>query len=253
MPAIEREAAAAAAEPLCWICGTNKADSGEHKTKRSDLQAVLGEPTRDRPFYFTDLLRQNRLIQGLNAEILRSPIRICHKCNTARTQPHDRAWEEMSKQLRSRPLIIDRWVRSNRIFPYDSRREMVRVQLFFLKLFGCMIEEAKAVGKEVPIEIAEFSKAIMNGQPHPDVHLMFGKYDGPVGRTNLYCFKTDGGSVLAYWAYQLRDVSVCVTYVRAREFERLPVLWHPHSQQSARRFKVADFTWVNDTSSDETS
>jgi hypothetical protein len=40
-------APAAAADPLCWICKQNKADSGEHKTKRSDLKAVLGPPTQE--------------------------------------------------------------------------------------------------------------------------------------------------------------------------------------------------------------
>jgi hypothetical protein len=30
---------------LCWICNRNEANSGEHKTKRSDLAAVLRAPT----------------------------------------------------------------------------------------------------------------------------------------------------------------------------------------------------------------
>jgi len=33
----------AAEAPLCWICNQNEANSGEHKTKRSDLLAVLGK------------------------------------------------------------------------------------------------------------------------------------------------------------------------------------------------------------------
>ncbi len=245
MPVIE--AKAVVPPPTCWICGINKADSGEHKTKRSDLKEVLRAPSQDRPIYFSDMEKQNRLVRSLDAKILKSPVRICHACNTARTQPHDLAWEHMSKQLRHRPLHIDRWVRLNRIFPYDAGRKMVGVQLFFLKLFGCMIEEVKANGKDIPIEIAQFSSAIMDGQPHPDVHLMFGKYNGPVGRTNLNCYRTESGSVLAFWAYQLKGVSVCVIYVRIAELEQLPVLWHPHSQTSSRRIKIADFMWVKDS------
>lgn len=251
MPAMEGNEAAPAR--LCWICGVNNADSGEHKTKRSDLAEVLGSPTQDRPLYFSDVKRRNKHIQSLNAPILKSPIRICHGCNTARTQPHDRAWEQMSKQLRSRPLVIARWVRPNRIFAYDGRRKMVEVQLFFLKLFGCMLEEVKADGKDVPIDVAEFSKAIMDGEPHPGVHLMLGKYDGTVGRTNLYCYKAEGGSVLAYWAYQLKGFSVCVIYVRGDEWGRPHDLWHPRSQRNARRLKIADFMWVKRSSSGETS
>ena len=38
---------------LCWICNRNEANSREHKTKKSDLLAVLGKPTQDEPFYFS--------------------------------------------------------------------------------------------------------------------------------------------------------------------------------------------------------
>jgi hypothetical protein len=48
---------------------------------------------------------------------------------------------------------------------------MTNVHLFFLKLFGCIISEALANGHEVPIDIKSFSKAIMAGRPHPEVHL----------------------------------------------------------------------------------
>ena len=82
---------------LCWICNQNEANSGEHKTKRSDLAAVLGSPTHDKPFYWHDLERRNKPVKSLDAKILKAPIRICAECNTARTQAHDRAWEHMSR------------------------------------------------------------------------------------------------------------------------------------------------------------
>ena len=68
--------------------------------KRSDLAAVLGAPTQDQPFYFHDLERRNKPVKSLDAKILKAPIRICAECNTTRTQPHDRAWEQMSARLR---------------------------------------------------------------------------------------------------------------------------------------------------------
>jgi len=43
----EEKKPAGAAGALCWICNRNKADSGEHKTKRSDLLAVLGTPSQE--------------------------------------------------------------------------------------------------------------------------------------------------------------------------------------------------------------
>lgn len=237
-------APATAPEPLCWICKTHKANSGEHKTKRSDLKSVLGSPTQAAPFYYHDLHKPNRPVGSLDAKILKSPVRICAHCNTTRTQPHDRAWETMSDQLRSRRLTIGRWVRCNRIFGYDTRQEMLHVHLFFLKLFGCMLAEAKANGHDVPIDLDRFSHAIMSGTPHPEVHLQFGRHDGIIGRSNLHCWKTDPGqSVLAAWLYELDTIAVSVLFVQAGRFEHRRDLWHPDSHTSSKRFQIADFMY----------
>jgi hypothetical protein len=69
----EEVKAADAAAPLCWIFNQNVANSGEHKTKRSDLLAVLGKPTQAQPLYYHDLERHNRRVGGLDAPVLRSP------------------------------------------------------------------------------------------------------------------------------------------------------------------------------------
>jgi hypothetical protein len=236
--------ATATPEPLCWICNINKADSGEHKTKRSDLLAVLGKPTQEEPFYYHDLHKTNRPVGSLDAKILKSPVRICSYCNNTRTQPHDRAWEMMSDRLRSRRLAVGQWVRCNRIFKDFTRREMLHVHLFFVKLFGCMLAEAKANGFNVPIEIASFSKAIMWDRPHIEVHLQFGRHDGVIGRSNLHCWKTSSGqSVLAAWLYELDMIAVSVLYVQADKFEHRRDLWHPHSRTSSKRFQIADFMY----------
>lgn len=233
-----------APDPTCWICSSNEANSGEHKTKRSDLAAVLRSPTQDRPLYFHDLERQNKPVKSLDAKILKAPIRICHECNTARTQRHDRAWEHMSDQLRSRPLAIDGWVRTNRVFRYDTRRQMIDVHLFFLKLFGCMLCEAQANGHKVPIDIAPFSEAIMTGRPHPEVHLQFGKCDGTVGHSNLHCWTAEHGGVLAGWLYQLDSIAISVVFAQAKKWEHRANFWHPQSQTSSKRFQIADFMYA---------
>jgi hypothetical protein len=236
--------AAAAAEPLCWICKKNKADSGEHKTKRSDLLAVLGTPTREEPFYYHDLHKVNRPVGSLDAKILKSPVRICAYCNNTRTQSHDRAWETMSDRLRSRRLAVGQLVRCNSIFRHDTKREMLNVHLFFLKLSGCMLAEAKANGHDVPIDMGPFSTAIMSGRPHAEVHLQFGRNDGTVGRSNLHFWKTDPGqSVLGAWLYELGNIAVSVMYVQAGRFEHRNDLWHPRSPTSSKRLQIADFRY----------
>lgn len=230
--------------PLCWICQKNRADSGEHKTKRSDLLAVLGKPSQDEPFFYHDLQRRNQPVKGLNAKILKNPVRICSHCNNARTQPHDFAWEVMSDHLRSRELKVGRWVRCNTVFTYATKRRMINVHLFFLKLTGCMIAEAKANGHDVPISLEPFSDAIMSDRPHPEIHLQFGRHDGGIGRSDLHVWKSDpGGSVLGGWLYQLDTIAVSVIYAQAGRFEHRPDLWHPHSRTSRKRFLIADFMY----------
>jgi hypothetical protein len=221
-----------------------KADSGEHKTKRSDLKAVLGPPTQEEPFFYHDLHKANRPVGSLDAKMLKSPVRICAHCNNTRTQPHDRAWEAMSDRLRSRRLAVGQSVRCNSVLRHCTKREMLNVHLFFLKLFGCMLAEAKANGYDVPIDIDPFSTAIMQGRPHAEVHLQFGRHDGIVGRSNLHCWKTDPGeSVLAAWLYELDTIAVSVLYVQAGRFEHRRDIWHPLSRTSSKRFQIADFMY----------
>ncbi|QOZ24094.1 hypothetical protein XH93_11290 [Bradyrhizobium sp. CCBAU 51753] len=234
-------AAAASAEALCWICSENKADSGEHKTKRSDLLAVLGKPSQQAPFFYHYLHKANRPVGSLDAKILKSPVRICSQCNSTRTQPHDRAWETMSDRLRSRRLTVGQMIRCDSIFPHCTKREMLNVHLFFLKLTGCMLAEAKANGHEVPIALDPFSTAIMSGRPHVEVHLQFGRNDGIVGRSNLHVWKTDpGGSILGAWLYDLGTIAVSVLYMQAGRFEHRRDIWHPHSWTRRKRFQIAD-------------
>jgi hypothetical protein len=232
------------ATALCWICGRNEANSGEHKTKRSDLLAVLGNPTQEQPFFYNDLERRNKPVRSLDAKILKAPIRICTECNATRTQPHDRAWERMSDELRARSLRIGQWVRANSIFRHYTRRKMMNVHLYFLKLFGCMICEAKANGYDVPIDIAAFSQAIISDRSHPEVHLQFGKCDGAIGRSNLHCWKTPNGSILAAWLYEIDTIAVSVLFVQAGRFEHRTDLWHPKSRTGSKRFQIADFMYA---------
>src|SRR5690348_8782507 len=101
-----------------------------------------------------------------------------------------------------------------------------------------MLAEAKANGYDLPIDLDAFSKAIMSGRPHAEVHLQFGRCDGTVGRSNLHCWKTDPGeSVVAGWLYELDTIAVSVLYVQKGKFEHRSDLWHPHSRTSSKRFK----------------
>ena len=73
----------------CWICNNAPADSGEHKSKKSDLKAVFGEASPQRPLYLNDSKARNHKVQSLDADRLKWTSVICGYCNSTRTQPHD--------------------------------------------------------------------------------------------------------------------------------------------------------------------
>lgn len=228
---------------LCWICNANVANSGEHKTKRSDLLAVLGKPSQEKPFYYHDLEFPNRPVKSLDAKMLKSPIRICGECNSDRTQPHDLAWEQMSDWLRNRHprLKVGAFVRGNKIFRHHTRKQMINVQLYFVKLFGCMLCEAEANGKKLPVDIAPFSKAILSGCAHREVYLQIGKCDGAIGRSNLHCWVTEQGSVFVAWLYELDTIAVSVLFKQRDRWGPSPDEWHPIN--GSNRFRIADFQY----------
>lgn len=210
-------------------------------TKRSDLRSVFGMPTQSNPLYFHDERKHNRRIGSLNARVLKSPGRICPRCNTARTQPHDRAWEKLSMALRTRSPAIapGSIVRTNRIFEYDTAREMLNVHLYFVKLFGCHI-----VGNDIPLDTASFADAIMNETAHPCVYLKFGcapRFAGTAGMSDIWLASppVSGTSRFATWFYDVESVSINVTFAVAGEKrEGLVGAWHP--RHGTTRLTMAD-------------
>lgn len=213
----------------CWICG-NDADTGEHLVKASDLRSLFDVPSQDDPIYYHTSVVKNFRVGSLKAKVLKSPAHICNQCNSARTQPHDRAWQRLSETLRSRqpPIAAGESIRPNRIFPYNTAREMGNVHLYFLKLFGCRI-----MVDSVPIDISEFSDAILTRRPHPNVYLAFGPTPNlpkhkEAGMTAIHGDTRDGRCVFATWFYYVGALSVNLLY--AIEGERrygLTQAWHP--------------------------
>lgn len=231
------------AVPKCWICG-NDGDTGEHKSKRSDLRSVFGTPSQTQPLYLHDGRRKNRCIGSLDAKVLKSPSRLCANCNNSRTQPHDRAWERMSGWLRTRrPAITPGTiVRANRIFPYDTAREMLNVHLYFAKLFGCHILEGA-----MPIDIETLADAILREVAHPGMYLKFGCSSSLEGHVmvgmsdvHLQTRPSDGSCAFATWLYEVDNLVVNVMYAAPGERrEGLINAWHP--KLGTNRLAIADF------------
>lgn len=212
----------------CWICG-DPATTGEHRTKKSDLKAVLGRSSQADPLFLSNDRRRNQRIGSLDANRLKSGGRLCATCNNARTQPHDRAWERTSDLLRARlhEMPQSRSVRVSRLVPYSTRRTLLDVHLYFVKLFGCHIRE-----NSIPLDLTTFAAAILNGRAHPKVYLRFchretGGLPTSVGMTDIW---TDQGAPCAFatWFYEIDNLAINVMFAEPGEQrEGLVGAWHP--------------------------
>lgn len=213
----------------CWICGS-EANSGEHLIKASDLKSVFGHVTQKSPLFFHSDHRRNRPIAGIKSNKLKYKARLCTSCNNVLTQPHDIAWEKLSKYLRNRqPHIKPKMlIRLNRTFPGSVSKSMLAVHLYFLKLFGCLITE-----NDIPINIDQFSQSILNGKPHPQVWLAFRTgLQHPnikhVGCSQVETVQSGRRVVFASWFYVIDKLAINVMYAEPGEHRRgLVDAWHP--------------------------
>ena len=183
--------------------------------------------------------RQNLKLQSSNAKRLKFERSLCNNCNSTRTQPHDLAWQQLFDALRHRkpPLRTGDIIRANRVFRYATSAEMLNVHLFFVKWLGCEIVES-CIPIDPPIET--FSRAIMNGKPHPNVWLAFGvmpRGKDWVGATDLD--KHSFNSAVGYdYLCRLYDVGLLSVRVRLSSPSlKLKDDWHP---TFTNRFVIAD-------------
>jgi hypothetical protein len=221
---------------LCWICNQEEGTTGEHRAKRSDIKAVFGSRGG---LYFHNEQRRNRRIQSINSKLIRFDAPVGHTCNTTRTQPHDLAWEALSRYLRffgNPPLKPGDVMRCSRVFPYDTSTHMLRVHLFFVKWLGCAIVEA---GILIRPPLATLSNAIMTGKAHPNIWLSFkckGRDGPPILASDIDAASVTPGEGFDYLVqfYCVDNLAVRVRFSSVR----LPDDWHP---KDPNRFVMGDF------------
>lgn len=212
----------------CWVCG-NDARTGEHTIKRSDLRAIFGHVSQDRPLYQHTAKNRNIPVKGLNVDLLKSGGRLCAHCNNQRTQPFDKAWERLSAALRAKKVIRSgECIDLGKVFPGSVKKSMLHVHLYFVKLFGCLIAE-----NALPIDIEGFSQAILNTRAHPNIYLAIspithGLASASVGYSDLNLAEHNGRTAYATWLLTLDRFTVRVMYAEPTEHRKgLIDSWHP--------------------------
>lgn len=230
----------------CWICGAEDAATREHLAKASDLKALFGKPSRTKPLFINADGRSSRprrcnvKVGSLKSDTLKFGHRICLTCNSTRTQPYDYAWEHSSRELRSAVslLLSAGSFRANWLFPYDTRRYMRHVHLYFTKLFGCLVVEGN-----IPIDVVPLAKALVDGRPHPHIYLAFGHLPLPVmaaGGSKVLAAERNGRVTCASWLYHVGDLAVNVMYaLPGEQRDGLQVAWHP--RMGAKRLRFSRF------------
>jgi len=226
----------------CWICG-EEANSREHKIKRSDIKQIIGEATQAKPLYVHDKNTSNKKVQSTNAKFFKGEKDLCAKCNNELTQPHDISWETLSHYLHKNWDSISKKgeFRMTKAFPSKTSLGMKGVHLYFAKLLGCALKEAKA---SIPTD--SLAEGILNSKPVPNLWLSLGKtpdddYIETVGRTDLVITKdtkTDK-EVAATQLYTYGEFSVLIEYsVTTDIVYDLPENWHPI--RGAKLFRLSD-------------
>jgi hypothetical protein len=136
----------------------------------------------------------------------------------------------MSEWLRTRtpPIKEGAIIHAKKAFPYGTRREMLNVHLYFVKLFGGHI-----VDDDVRIEIRGFSKALLTETAHPLVYLRFGcdrVRAKSTGMSNLHAaIDPAGACAFATWTYWVDNLMVDIMFAKDDwpDRELLKGSWHP--------------------------
>lgn len=222
----------------CWICNA-AANSGEHKIKASDLKAIFGHIDQNNPLFLNTDQQRNLKIKGMKSNLLKHKALLCAKCNNQLSQPYDLAWQTLSIYLRTRnPKITNgSIIKLHKIFPGSTKKSMLDVHLFFLKLFGCLIVE-----HSIDIDITVFQNSLLNKKSHPKVYLSFStdvceKSKKLVGSTPIEATLLRGRVVYATWFYILDSFDVNIIYAEPTEHRKgLINAWHPSSVTKKLQF-----------------
>ncbi|WP_395377358.1 hypothetical protein [Marinicella sp. W31] len=225
-------------ELICWICNKYDANSGEHVVKRSDLELHLGEISRANPLYRLKMDgSEGKKIYSSKNNSFKYSKTICEYCNQTLTQPHDTAWEELSRHFHSEFIRLRNKGKWNPKSVFDNcKKRMLDVHLFFLKNFGCLIKE---FGYDEYIDLYELSDSILNSYSNSYFFLAFGfdetgkyKLRGTISGKPI--IKSLEGKVVCTHYYNVGLMVVILLYSKRY---RPTNFWHPDDSENLIPFQ----------------
>ncbi len=205
----------------CWICG-DAATTGEHRIKQSDLKYLYPDITPEAPLYYRRDGIQKRPIRSLKSDHLKFDALLCANCNNTRTQAFDKAWETLSGYLSTNwnEILKTNKINLLDVFPDNTIEKMIKVQLYFVKIFGTKIAESYA-----PIDLSSFLKSILENKEHPNIYMSF--RDSEIEGKGSYCSFSDieiytekdtHNIIYAHMFYTLNKVTIDLIYCPDNKF-----------------------------------
>ena len=161
---------------------------------------------------------------------------ICQCCDHELTAPYDRAWQTLEQYLRLHWHDIVKLGRFDlsKPFPADARAGARHVHLYFVKSFG-----AKLLADSVAVDLASFSRALLEDREHPEVSLFVADARVPSGSMRLFdsevrVLRNQLGEVQsALWTHLAHPIAIKVNHVKAGAPLQAPPgnPWHPARQR----------------------
>lgn len=140
---------------VCWWCQARPATTGEHKYKRSDLSRLMGD---DQALFWGDgdQLREIRGRSGITRDrygVVKFPKSMCDRCNNARSQPFDLAYDRYAEYVSSHWLRIAAGLDFEEIYGEPWSRDLLNLARYFAKHFGCRMVRS---GLRIPDSLRDF-------------------------------------------------------------------------------------------------
>lgn len=129
----------------CWWCGSNDL-TGEHKMKKTELEMLYGKEYKKGNLinhikYRTEFNGKN--IQSSTSDRLKFEKNLCQKCNGAKSQKFDAAYQKLIEYYYLNRIDIkeSKVINLEAVFGNDWRAEYLNVERYIGKHLGCRLAE----------------------------------------------------------------------------------------------------------------
>lgn len=147
----------------CWWCGAI-ATTGEHKYKKTDIKREFFDPSQPlAPVIIRD--GQQILVQGPNSDSLKFPLVLCAPCNTAKSQPLDRAYDLVIEYLAANEISLAQgaYIDFSKIDPISTVTTKLDFLRYVVKHICCRLSQNKVQIASSVIEFLNGETNILDG------------------------------------------------------------------------------------------